>query len=352
MEKRYQVFVSSTYEDLQKERQAVIQSLLEFDCIPVGMEFFPAADDTAWEVIKRVIEDCDYYVVIVAGRYGSLSPEGISYTQKEYEYAVEKGVPVMAFLHGAPGKIPAEKTEGNEESKRKLEQFRELCKQRLCKYWTTADELGGAVVKSLNQLTKTQPRTGWVRADQVPDESASKEILRLKSRIEELEREQEELRTSTPVGTESLQQGDDQFDIVFHIEVGDTAVADWEFNPDKMDVKVTRTWNAIFNVLAPAMIREATESRLKELIEEDATIEEFENLIETSIDGIPKVQEWNVSTDSFHTIILQFRSLGLIVPSVKARSLKDTCTYWKLTPYGDNVMTRMRALKRNNSVPT
>ena len=41
-EKRYQVFVSSTYEDLQEERREVMQALLELDCIPAGMELFPA----------------------------------------------------------------------------------------------------------------------------------------------------------------------------------------------------------------------------------------------------------------------------------------------------------------------
>jgi hypothetical protein len=45
MDKRYQVFVSSTYADLQHERQRVIQALMEMDCIPSGMELFPAADE-------------------------------------------------------------------------------------------------------------------------------------------------------------------------------------------------------------------------------------------------------------------------------------------------------------------
>ncbi len=48
MEKKYQVFVSSTYKDLSEERQEVMQALLELDCIPVGMELFPAADDDQW----------------------------------------------------------------------------------------------------------------------------------------------------------------------------------------------------------------------------------------------------------------------------------------------------------------
>src|SRR5262245_66397627 len=84
MEKRYQVFVSSTYADLKEERQRVLQALMELDCIPAGMELFPAADQEQFEFIKRVIDDCDYYLLIVGGRYGSVTPQGISYTEQEY----------------------------------------------------------------------------------------------------------------------------------------------------------------------------------------------------------------------------------------------------------------------------
>jgi hypothetical protein len=61
MEKRYQVFVSSTYEDLKVERQEVMHALLEQECIPSGMELFPAASEDQWTLIKEVIDDCDYY---------------------------------------------------------------------------------------------------------------------------------------------------------------------------------------------------------------------------------------------------------------------------------------------------
>ncbi len=88
MEKRYQVFVSSTFTDLMDERRAVMQALLELDCIPAGMELFPASDDDSWTLIQRVIDDCDYYLVIVGGRYGSLDAYGIGYTEKEYDYAL------------------------------------------------------------------------------------------------------------------------------------------------------------------------------------------------------------------------------------------------------------------------
>lgn len=53
MDKRYQVFVSSTFTDLEEERKHVIQTLMEMDCIPAGMELFPAIDEGQWEFIKK-----------------------------------------------------------------------------------------------------------------------------------------------------------------------------------------------------------------------------------------------------------------------------------------------------------
>jgi hypothetical protein len=79
-DKRYQVFISSTYEDLKEERRAVEQTIIRAGDFPVGMEAFPAADEEQFEFIKTIISQCDYYVLIVAGRYGTLAPDVKSYT--------------------------------------------------------------------------------------------------------------------------------------------------------------------------------------------------------------------------------------------------------------------------------
>jgi Domain of unknown function (DUF4062) len=165
MEKRYQAFVSSTYEDLQLERQEVMQALLELDCIPSGMELFPAADDDQWTLIKRVIDDCDYYIAIIAGRFGSLGSEGKSFTQMEYEYAMSKQKPVIAFLHSDPGKIESAKTDPA--NRERLEPFRRLAQQKMCKMWSNPKELGSVVSRSIIKLIKDRPGIGWVRANTV-----------------------------------------------------------------------------------------------------------------------------------------------------------------------------------------
>ncbi|MEJ8764206.1 DUF4062 domain-containing protein, partial [Phocaeicola sp. HCN-40430] len=125
MDKKYQVFVSSTYEDLQEERKKVMEALLQMNCFPVGMEYFNASDDSQWEVIKSLIRECDYYVLIVAGRYGSIEEEsGKSYTQKEFEYAVEQGVPVISFVHKHPESLPGTKIEQDPLKHEKLDIFK------------------------------------------------------------------------------------------------------------------------------------------------------------------------------------------------------------------------------------
>jgi len=63
MDKRYQIFISSTFLDLQDERQAVLKAILEIDHMPAGMELFPATDDTAWLLIRDVIDSSDYYIL-------------------------------------------------------------------------------------------------------------------------------------------------------------------------------------------------------------------------------------------------------------------------------------------------
>jgi hypothetical protein len=91
MEKKYQVFVSSTYEDLQEERKKVMEALLQMNCFPVGMEYFNASDSSQWDVIKSLIEECDYYVLIIAGRYGSVEESSDkSYTKNSLNMLLKK----------------------------------------------------------------------------------------------------------------------------------------------------------------------------------------------------------------------------------------------------------------------
>ena len=53
MEKKYQIFISSTYEDLKEERRKVQDTILSMYQFPIGMEMFSAADEEQWEIIQE-----------------------------------------------------------------------------------------------------------------------------------------------------------------------------------------------------------------------------------------------------------------------------------------------------------
>lgn len=172
MDKKYQVFVSSTYNDLKKERLAVISGLLDIGCIPVGMEQFPASPSSQWDYIKTMIEMSDYYVLIVAGKYGSIDPESnISYTEKEYNYAKSINIPILAFLCKDIDKLYA----GDVDSDRtQINCFREEASAgRLVKFYSNEDELKSNVITSMHQAILSIPRPGWIRADKLNDNQVS-----------------------------------------------------------------------------------------------------------------------------------------------------------------------------------
>src|SRR5262245_4103617 len=124
MDKRYQIFVSSTFADLQQERQAVMQALLSLADFPAGRELFPASDADQWALIKGVIDDNDYYVLLIGGRYGSTSESGISYTEMEFDYAIKSAKPVLAFIHENPDAILSGKTDQNDKLRERLNAFK------------------------------------------------------------------------------------------------------------------------------------------------------------------------------------------------------------------------------------
>lgn len=255
MEKRYQVFVSSTYTDLQEERLKVMQTLMRLDCIPAGMELFPAIDTEQFEYIKRIIDDSDYYILIIGGRYGSLSEDGISYTEKEYDYAVSKKIPVMAFLHEDISKLTIEKSDIDQEKRDKLIAFRDkVSKNRLIEYWNNANDLSSKVVLSLVSTIKLHPAIGWVRANLQSNTESLQEINDLRKKIETLEREKIELRKTGGVRVENVAKLDEKFEIhgnilnSFETEYGEEDYIDGDWSG-------YLSWREIIAIITPKLIR-------------------------------------------------------------------------------------------------
>lgn len=242
MQKKYQVFISSTFRDLVDERQDALKSVLDMGHIPSGMEAFPAADVEQFDYIKKIIDECDYYVLIVAARYGSMDAAGVSFTEKEYQYAVAQKKAVLAFIHNDTGSIPVDKTDTSGALQEKLAAFRkEIGKSRLVQFWSAREELKSKVIISLHKAISEYPAVGWMRASA----AASEDLL---AQINQLRLENDELRSRTAVpfeGDEALADPTSSFRIHYRYKEWDRH--EWSASQGTATVD----WKTLFVLLAP-----------------------------------------------------------------------------------------------------
>ena len=197
-QKKYQVFISSTYKDLLEERKKVQEILLMADCIPAGMEAFVAANDEQFEVIKKVIDLCDYYVLIIGNRYGSINQTtGLSYTEMEYYYAVSQNIPVLVFAIDENIKVSQDKKEKSAEVIEKLKLFREKAmKNRLASIWKNQGDLAGEVAIAIMKAKSDIVRSGWMRGSDFNPEEDLKKINKLQEENKRLSDENANLQQS------------------------------------------------------------------------------------------------------------------------------------------------------------
>lgn len=338
MKTKYQIFVSSTYSDLKEERDQVIKAILEMGHIPVGMEMFSAGDDEQWEIIKTQIDDCDYYVVIVAHRYGSMDGD-ISYTEKEYDYAAEKGIPTLGFVIDDKADWPMAKTDDEEEKKKYLNRFKEKVKNKLVSIWQDKNDLYGKVSISLSKQFTTNPQTGWTRANESagPEVLAevsrlSKENSNLRDKIEQLNKElNKEKKREFQNTIETLNSK--EYKIPFYYEYGD----DWE-NDTKFSLY------AIFEYLAPEMMVEiSTKNAAKYL----------GKMLNPYKDRSVR-QNWPIPSNHLKAYLSDLYVLDLVKPSEKKHSVKDTNDYWTISEEGTDIYKaiRKKSLLRNQDTET
>ncbi len=98
--RKFAVFLSSSFKDLQKTRQELVMEILRIGHIPVGMEMFHAGDVTNLQVIERAIQECDIFVLLVGARMGEIvaGANKVGYVEWEYDLACKLEKNIIVFL--------------------------------------------------------------------------------------------------------------------------------------------------------------------------------------------------------------------------------------------------------------
>jgi hypothetical protein len=200
IQRRLQVFVSSTYTDLREERQAAVEAILIAGHIPAGMELFTAGDESQMGVIKGWIEESDVYLLILGGRYGSIEPTtGKSYTQLEYEYALSLGIPVFACVIRDAALDARIKNQGRSavetEHPDKLKEFKAGVLRRMCGFWDDSKDIKLITGNALTEITRHNNLSGWIRSNSKASSNSSIQLIATRRR--ELSKEFHDRKYST-----------------------------------------------------------------------------------------------------------------------------------------------------------
>lgn len=160
--KKYNVFISSTFLDLKAYRKALADEIVFLGHFAAGMEDFTACGEDLESYIKKVIDESDYYALIVGQRFGSSIPtnKDVSYTMMEYEYAKSKGLRIIPLIYNG-GLV----LEGNDLAINgdKFNRFVESIKKLTPQYFKNENEMVRKFSKALNAEIKNHPQKGWIR---------------------------------------------------------------------------------------------------------------------------------------------------------------------------------------------
>lgn len=322
-EKRYQVFVSSTYDDLKEERNSVFGTITRLNYIPAGMEFFPAYDEDQLQFIKTIIDDSDYYVLIAAGRYGTVGPDGISFTEKEYLYAMDRGLPVLSFLHAKPNALPYEHSEQSDEGRAKLEKFRERIRDgRIVKFWNSKEELTLQVAESLAQTTKIKPGIGWVRGDVVGSVELLSELNDLRKKNDLLEQNIKNLESFAHL--EDLADMEDEIILRFLTR---------SLNENQKIQQLSVSWKKLFVLIGPTFMAPRKEDNINGLL----------------VSYVRQQFGWrgtwiDVLDEDIDTIKIQFIAMGFLCSRIVAEGSVQA-EVLQLTPTGTRALISFKAVR-------
>lgn len=323
MNKRYQVFLSSTYVDLKEEREEILRILLKLNCFPAGMELFPATDEKQFDYIKKEIDNSDYYLLIIAGRYGSLTPEGISYTEKEFLYALEKKIPVIAFIHKDINNIPLGKVDVDENIRKKLEEFKKKVEtNRLVKYWADATSLYSEVSITLARMINECPRIGWVRGDEKTQIVDDEKIICLQREIDKLK---EENKHYIKLFGGEIEGVDKDFELRVVI-----VKEDFYESKELIDSNISLNWSEWYNKIVSNI-----KTRPFEYIDEH---------IEDVLCEIFYINEPNISVKGIKEIVMYFQNQFVALGFIKVKQTQFEHK-WELTQKGEKYYALLNCKK-------
>ena len=157
------IYISSTYNDLIKHRNIVNRVLRQMGHITIRMEYY-VSNGLHPPLFKCLtdVSECDYYVAIIAWKYGDIpndnNPEQLSFTELEYHKAKSLNKPCFIFMLDDQALWPSifmDPVTEKEEIGGKIKKFRQFLKEKSSiSFFKTPDELSTQVSLAIGNWEK------------------------------------------------------------------------------------------------------------------------------------------------------------------------------------------------------
>ncbi|WP_083914793.1 DUF4062 domain-containing protein [Alkalispirochaeta alkalica] len=334
--KKYQVFISSTYIDLKDEREAAVEAILKAGHIPAGMELFKAGEEQL-TTIKKWIDESDIYVLILGKRYGSIdSKTELSYTEIEYRYAIDKGMPVFAIIMSEDNAVEKIESGMNKEdiyeqnNKRKFDIFYKYVKTKIVSFANNVAEVKLAIHENIHEFKDKYELAGWARGNNFLDYEKIIELQETTKKNQKLLIENKKLKAELENRyNENLVDLGESFIVKGSYSWGDSR---------KGEIKHEISWEKLFGLLAPLLVECPSEKSVKKKLATYILKEEGKSGYYESIDE-----------QNLFTIRTQLEAYDLIQAQFLNTTGGSKAMFWSLTKRGKRHMVELRAIKNDTT---
>ncbi|RKG29301.1 DUF4062 domain-containing protein [Acinetobacter tianfuensis] len=324
LDKRYQVFISTSGSEMQPERMILAQTLVGMGFFSWGLE---QRTPLSTAFARRQIDDCDYVIMLLGSSYGEQSVSGVGYMHLEYIYAVTKQKPIIVFKHEDPASRDEALRDAKPEMREKFKEFSQLLQNEVDQIFTyrSLRDLEMAVRLNMSQMLERYPAAGWVRPQNT--QLLQDEIDSLKAKVAQLETEagKREVDPFLTLPKVSMHE-------VLSFEYRMHAYQDGNFKELKVQKKLT--WAQMLAVLGTTFMNPTPEEyfskRMNEYLNEhglsDARVE---------MPRAHAVARAQINIRALHSIKMQMRQNEWIVQSGRDDRQR---MLWQLTPKAQKLL--------------
>lgn len=342
MNKKLQVFISSTYTDLIEERQAAVQAVLDAGHIPAGMELFKAGNTSQLETIYKWIDNSDVYMLILGGRYGSIEEKtGKSYTQLEYEYAIRKGLPIFSVV--LRNDFVKQKAEflGEENTIEKAHisqynEFKNLVMSKIVREVSDCKDIMLAIHTTLKDFMEEYEFVGWVRSNDTGlNADLLKQLNDMNNLVGNLKKEKDALKLKLDCLEQSFESNLAFEGQYIKIEGKYSENYGRPGAPHYVDYYVSKeiTWDKMFLLWAPYLIQTLNYYKAKESLE--SALRDYIG------------HYFDINNNLFQTIKIQYHALGLIRMFESRTTAGGTAEVISLTDKGKSYLIQKSAITKS-----